>query len=223
MTLQAIIFDLDGVITDTAHFHYLAWKELADGLGVPFDEAFNEQLKGVSRMDSLELILKRGDLTLSLEDKERYAAQKNTRYVELLANLTPTDILPGVAELLAALRERGLRCALASVSKNAPTVLKALDLQDTFDVVVDAAILKNSKPDPEIFVRACSGLGISANEAIGIEDAQAGIESINRAGIISVGIGSGLKHADMTLAGTSLLSLGLLEQLYHTIVSRETI
>ncbi|MBC1252664.1 beta-phosphoglucomutase [Listeria welshimeri] len=214
--LKGVVFDLDGVITDTAHYHYLAWKKTAESIGIEFDEAFNENLKGVSRIDSLLLILKKDgrENDFTEEQIETLAAEKNEFYVSLLQEITPTDVLPGIKELIVDLKKQNLKCAIASVSKNARTVLNALEMEQAFDYIVDAAKITKSKPDPEIFVEACRGLGLETAEVVGIEDAQAGIEAINAAGIISVGVGSGLRDADMTVKNTGLLDLRILEILH---------
>ncbi|MBC2312772.1 beta-phosphoglucomutase [Listeria welshimeri] len=214
--LKGVVFDLDGVITDTAHYHYLAWKKTAESIGIEFDEAFNENLKGVSRIDSLLLILKKDgrENDFTEEQIETLAAEKNKFYVSLLQEITPADVLPGIKELIVDLKKQNLKCAIASVSKNARTVLNALEMEQAFDYIVDAAKITKSKPDPEIFVEACRGLGLETAEVVGIEDAQAGIEAINAAGIISVGVGSGLRDADMTVKNTGLLDLRILEILH---------
>lgn len=214
--LKGVVFDLDGVITDTANYHYLAWKKTAESIGIEFDEAFNENLKGVSRIDSLLLILKKDgrENDFTEEQIETLAAEKNEFYVSLLQEITPADVLPGIKELIVDLKKQNLKCAIASVSKNARTVLNALEMEQAFDYIVDAAKITKSKPDPEIFVEACRGLGLETAEVVGIEDAQAGIEAINAAGIISVGVGSGLRDADMTVKNTGLLDLRILEILH---------
>ncbi|EKZ0241193.1 beta-phosphoglucomutase [Listeria monocytogenes] len=214
--LKGVVFDLDGVITDTAHYHYLAWKKTAESIGIEFDEAFNENLKGVSRIDSLLLILKKDgrENDFTEEQIEALAADKNDFYVSLLKEITPADVLPGIKELIVDLKKQNLKCAIASVSKNARTVLSALEMEQEFDYIVDAAKITKSKPDPEIFVEACRGLGLETSEVVGIEDAQAGIEAINAAGIVSVGVGSGLREADMTVKSTGLLDLRMLEILH---------
>ncbi|HBI5793758.1 TPA: beta-phosphoglucomutase [Listeria monocytogenes] len=214
--LKGVVFDLDGVITDTAHYHYLAWKKTAESIGIEFDEAFNENLKGVSRIDSLLLILRKDgrENDFTEEQIEALAADKNEFYVSLLQEITPADVLPGIKELIVDLKKQNLKCAIASVSKNARTVLSALEMEQEFDYIVDAAKITKSKPDPEIFVEACRGLGLETSEVVGIEDAQAGIEAINAAGIVSVGVGSGLRDADMTVKSTGLLNLRILEILH---------
>lgn len=154
--LQAVIFDLDGVITDSAKYHYQAWKMLADKLDIPFDEEYNEKLKGVSRMESLELILKNGDACekFTPEEKAALADEKNEFYKELIHQITPADILPGMAEFLAELRAAGIRTAVASVSRNAPFILAQLGVTDSFDYVCDAAAVERAKPFPDIFLVA---------------------------------------------------------------------
>jgi beta-phosphoglucomutase len=199
---KAVIFDLDGVITDTARFHYLAWKRLADAEGAPFDEAFNEQLKGVDRMGSLELILARAPRAYTQEEKRLLADAKNRHYQELVATMGPDDLLPGALRALEEVRAAGLKIGLASVSKNAFTVLDRLGIRDRFDDVVDAARIANSKPHPEIFLTAASHLGVAPGDCLGVEDAAAGVASIKDAGMIAVGVGDAtvLARADYNIA-----------------------
>jgi beta-phosphoglucomutase len=206
---KAVIFDLDGVITDTAHYHYLAWKALAESEGVHFDHAFNENLKGVDRMGSLNLILAGSSKTYSMEQKLALADRKNRQYVELVATMGPDDLLPGALEALAAVRAAGLKIGLASVSKNAFTVLDRLGIRDRFDYVVDAATIANSKPHPEIFLNAAAALGVAPRDCLGVEDAVAGVASIKSAGMFALGVGSPevLTQADRVIA--SLLEFRL--------------
>lgn len=187
---KAVIFDLDGVITDTAHYHYLAWKRLAESEGVQFDEAFNEQLKGIDRMGSLNLILAGASRAYSGEEKLALADNKNRHYQELIATMSAADLLPGAVDALAAVRAAGLRIGLASVSKNAFTVLERLGIRERFDYVVDAARIANSKPHPEIFLTAARELGVAPADCLGVEDAVAGVASIKSAGMWALGIGS---------------------------------
>jgi beta-phosphoglucomutase len=187
---KAVIFDLDGVITDTAHYHFLAWKRLADSVGAPFDEAFNEQLKGVDRMGSLELILARAPRTYTPDEKRALADAKNGHYQELIATMTPSDLLPGALRALEEVRAAGLKIGLASVSRNAFTVLDRLGIRDRFDDVVDAATVINGKPDPEIFLTAAAHLGVDPKDCLGVEDAAAGVASIKDAGMFAVGVGN---------------------------------
>jgi beta-phosphoglucomutase len=198
---KAVIFDLDGVITDTARFHYLAWKRLADSIEAPFDEAFNEALKGVDRMGSLELILARAPRAFSAQEKLGLADAKNLHYQELVATMTPADLLPGALRALEEVRAAGLKIGLASVSKNAFTVLDRLGIRGRFDDVVDAATITNSKPHPEIFLTAASHLGVAPADCLGVEDAAAGVASIKDAGMRAVGVGDAqvLARADYVI------------------------
>ena len=190
MSLKALIFDLDGVLTDTAKYHYLAWKKLADELGYYFDEDINELLKGVSRINSFEIILEKNNATdkYTPEEKETLANKKNDYYNEMIEQLTPDDILDGIVPFVTEARNNSIKCAVASISKNAPRVLELLKISNLFDYIADAALVKKPKPDPEIFLTCAKALGFEPSECIGIEDAQAGIESINGAGMMSVGI-----------------------------------
>ncbi|WP_340023510.1 beta-phosphoglucomutase [Paenibacillus sp. FSL K6-1096] len=205
--IEAVVFDLDGVITDTARFHYAAWKQLAGQLGITIDEAFNERLKGVSRMDSLEEILREGGQQdrFSLEEKEQLASEKNEQYCRLLTQLTPEDVLPGIPEFIASIKAAGIPVGLASVSRNAGTVLESLQLGPVFDYIADAALIRNSKPDPEIFLTACAGLGADPRYSIGVEDAPAGIQAINASGMFAVGVGKQLPGADYLVQSTDQL------------------
>jgi beta-phosphoglucomutase len=199
----AVVFDLDGVITDTAHYHYLAWKRLAESVNVPFDEAFNEHLKGVDRMGSLELILGAAAGNYTMEQKLALADSKNRHYQELIATMGAKDLLPGAVDALAAVRAAGLKIGLASVSKNAFTVLDMLGIRDRFDVVVDAARITHSKPHPEIFLTAAAQLGVAPGDCLGVEDAVAGVASIKAAGMFALGVGDPnvLTQADRVISG----------------------
>lgn len=212
--MKAVIFDLDGVITDTAEYHYLAWKSLADELNLPFDKEFNEKLKGVSRMESLELILSLGDTAYSDEEKKALAEKKNDLYKEMIQKVTPADLLPGIEALLKELQEAGIGTALASASKNAPFILDRLGVTHYFNHVVDVNLIKQGKPDPEIFLTGAAKLGVLPEECVGIEDAEAGIESILSAGMYAVGVGTPaqMQKADLIVSSTAELSLSLLKE-----------
>ena len=186
---RAFVFDLDGVITDTAHLHFLAWRDLAASVGVAFDEAFNEKLKGVSRMDSLELILARGERHFSAAEKLEMAERKNAAYVRLIDRITPADLLPGALAALEAARAAGCGVALASASKNAASVLARLGITAAFDHVVDANLIARSKPDPEVFLAAAQALGVDPADCVGIEDAVAGVQAVRAAGMFALGVG----------------------------------
>lgn len=209
MRTKAIIFDLDGVIVDTARFHYDAWKMLADELGMKFDKDINERLKGVSRMKSLEIILQVNGAyeKYSEAEKEAFCKKKNDIYVELISHLTPDDVLPGITDFIDKAKNTGIKTAVASVSKNAPAVLSYLKIADRFDYVADATRVTRSKPDPEIFSLCAEALGVEPQCCIGIEDAQAGIEAIYAVGMRSVGINVAVtsKRPDMPLKSTSEL------------------
>ena len=206
---ELIIYDLDGVITDTAEFHYLAWKKLADELGITIDRHFNEQLKGINRMDSLDRILEQAAAPpeLSAEEKIALATRKNGYYLELIEAINPSHILPGIDRLLEDNKKAGLKIALGSASKNAAHILDKLELSSQFDYIVDAAQIQNGKPDPETFTAAADALGIPYESCIGIEDAAAGVEAVNRAGMFSVGVGdrAHLGHAHYLVEDTSEL------------------
>jgi beta-phosphoglucomutase len=188
--IKACIFDLDGVIVDTAHYHFLAWKRLADELGVTFTLNDNERLKGVSRMKSLDIILEIGGLTLSDHTKEQMANQKNTWFVDYVERMMPEEIFPGVKQLILDLRSKGFKVALASSSKNAKTVIQLLHIQNEFDAIVDGTMVVNSKPDPEIFLLAAYKLGVEPKRCVVFEDAEAGVEAALAAGMKCVGVGS---------------------------------
>ncbi|MBC1552323.1 beta-phosphoglucomutase [Listeria booriae] len=209
--LEGIIFDLDGVITDTAEFHYLAWKKLADKFSIEIDRDFNETLKGVSRTDSLERILAYGGRSADFDAKEKaeMAEWKNDVYKEMIEAIQPSDILPGIESFLKELKEAGIRTAIASASKNAEMILCLLGIRDQFDYVVDAAKIKKSKPNPEIFLKALELLGLSADVCIGVEDAASGVDAIKDAKMRAVGIGNIdiLGRADLVLASTADLQL----------------
>ena len=208
------IFDLDGVITDTAKFHYQAWKALADSLGISIDETFNETLKGISRMDSLDRILAHGhrENAFTPAEKEALAQQKNDHYVELLEHLTTEDVLPGVVPLLQQAQARHIPCAVASASKNAPLILEKLGVRAYFATIVDPDSLSKGKPDPEIFLAAADSIGVLPQNAIGFEDAQSGIDGLKAAGIYAVGLSASqpLIGADMQVSEMTELSVDAL-------------
>lgn len=187
--IKAIIFDLDGVIVSTDHYHYQAWKRIADKLNIPFDEEANNHLRGVSRMESLDIILSGSDIRFSEEEKVVLAKEKNDDYRKLLEQLTPADLSKEVEESLLALRERGLKLAIGSSSKNAWTILSRIGLGDFFDAVSDGTRITNSKPDPEVFLKASEYLLCEPEECLVVEDAVAGIIAGHRAGMKTIAIG----------------------------------
>lgn len=203
--IKAVIFDLDGVIVDTAHYHYLAWKRLAKELGFDLTLEQNELLKGVSRMRSLEIILDLGGIELSEAEKERIAHKKNGWFVEYVNEMKPEEIFPGVKELLKSIRSKGLKMGLASSSKNAHAVINLLNIENEFDAIVDGTMIIHSKPDPEIFLLAASKLGVIPAECVVFEDAEAGVEAALAAGMKCVGVGSPeqLGKANLVVAKTA--------------------
>jgi beta-phosphoglucomutase len=207
--LAAAIFDLDGVLVDTAKAHYRAWKRLADQLGIPFEEQANEALKGVDRMRSLELVLSPSGRRLPHEELLALAERKNTWYREEVARLTPADLFRGARDVLLALRAAGLRIALASASKNAPLLLDRLGLIGVFDIVIDPACIANGKPAPDIFLAAAQAISTSPDNCLGIEDSIAGIQAIKSAGMWALGIGDPaiLTQADCVLPHISAFKL----------------
>lgn len=196
---DAVLFDLDGVLTDTAELHFKAWKWLADRLGIAFDREVNRQLKGVSRTASLGIILRHGGRSLPDYDRARLAAEKNDRYVALIRTLGPEHLLPGAAEALERCRAEGLRLGLASASRNAPAVIDRLGIGRAFDHVVDAGAVARGKPAPDIFLAGAKALGTAPERCLGIEDAAAGIAALKAAGMTALGIGdpSELREADL--------------------------
>ena len=199
MNYKAVIFDLDGVICFTDHYHFLAWKALADSLGIPFDEAKNDRLRGVSRMASLEIVLEEyHGPALSGEDKVRLAEKKNDLYRASLQFMTPADLSDEVRDTLNALRARGIKLAIGSSSKNTKTILERVQLTDAFDAISDGINISRSKPDPEVFQKAAQFLGLNAENCAVIEDAFAGIDAACAAGMISVGIGDASSYDKAT-------------------------
>lgn len=216
--IKACIFDLDGVIVDTAHYHFLAWKRLANELGITLTSEHNERLKGVSRMQSLEIILELGGISLSHHDKEMLANKKNSWFVDYVERMAPEEIFPGVKLLIHELKARGLKIGLASSSKNAKTVIKLLNIQNEFETIVDGSMIKNSKPDPEIFLLAAKKLNVNPAECLVFEDAAAGVEAAKAAGMKCVGIGASdvLNKADLVVPATgefTVSQLSIIDQL----------
>ncbi len=189
MTKKAFIFDLDGVIVDTAKYHFLAWQKLANQLGINFTHEHNEELKGVSRVRSLDLILALGNITASQEDKNKWLIQKNEDYLSYLVDMDEREILPGVVKVLEYLKNNNQAIALGSASKNARPILEKTNIMHFFDAIVDGNDVSNAKPDPEVFLQAARKLGIINENAIVFEDSVAGIQAANSAKMTSIGIG----------------------------------
>ena len=193
MNYKGIIFDLDGVICHTDKYHYQAWKKLADRLGIYFDETINNRLRGVSRMESLNIILERADKTYTEQEKEAFATEKNEVYKELLKQMTPEELSPEVKDTLEELRNRGILLSIGSSSKNAGFILNRLGLGDFFDAVSDGNNISHSKPDPEVFLKAAEFLKLPASECLVVEDAEAGLLAAINGGMDSAAIGDAVK------------------------------
>jgi beta-phosphoglucomutase len=189
MNTKAFIFDLDGVIVDTAKYHYLAWRKIADQLGIEFTHEHNELLKGVSRVRSLDIILELGKVEASQEDKNKWLVQKNEDYLSYLVDMNESEILPGVMPILNFLKEKNQLIALGSASKNARPILEKTGILSYFDAIVDGNDVTNAKPDPEVFLIAAKLLDIKPENSIVFEDSVAGIQAANIGGMTSVGIG----------------------------------
>ncbi|WP_426580974.1 beta-phosphoglucomutase [Mucilaginibacter sp. R-33] len=214
-TIKACIFDLDGVIVDTAVYHYKAWKRLANSLGFDFTEHQNEQLKGVSRVRSLQLILGWGGVTKTEAEQEQLATQKNTWYMEMVNQMKPEEILPGAKEFLTTCRAVGLKTALGSASKNSMTILEKIGITDMFDAVIDGNKVSKAKPDPEVFLAGAQALGVQPEECVVFEDAIAGVEAAIAGDMKVVGIGSSdvLKSANLVIKGLDEMTLDKLYKL----------
>ncbi|EEI23401.1 beta-phosphoglucomutase [Lentilactobacillus hilgardii] len=209
--IKGFVFDLDGVITDTSVFHSQAWHQVADKVGAPWSKELEDGLKGISRMDSLEMILKAGNLSdqYTEDQKIALATEKNTNYLKLVDQMTPDNILPGIKDFLDDIQSHGYLLSLASASKNAPKVLEKLQLTTYFPKIVDPKTLSKGKPDPEIYLKGAELINLKPEQCIGVEDAGAGVESINAAGETSIGIGDKqiLKDADINFEDTGEMTL----------------
>jgi beta-phosphoglucomutase len=217
--IKAFIFDLDGVITDTAEYHFLAWKALAEDLGITFTREDNEELKGVSRMDSLEKILEIGGRAadFTAEEKNALADKKNDHYLKLIQDITPSDLLPAIKELITDIKAKGLKLGMASASKNAFTVMESLGMKSEFDIIVDAKTVVNGKPHPEVFLRAAEMLEVEPEACIGVEDASAGVQAIKAAGMFAVAVGpkESFEKADLVYSSTAELALEKIIEVYN--------
>lgn len=209
MNIKAVIFDLDRVIVSTDDYHYRAWKVMADEEGIYFDKRINERLRGVSRMESLEIILEKADKEYTNEEKIQMAEKKNSLYRELLNELTPNDILPGVMKVLEDLKAKNIKIAIGSSSKNTPMILGKIGLKDYFDAVADGNDIKNSKPDPEVFLLAAKKLEVNSEECLVVEDADAGVEAAiaGNMKVLAVGYASSNPKADYKFKDLSLVDV----------------
>jgi beta-phosphoglucomutase len=201
--IRGCIFDLDGVVVDTAKYHYLAWKRLAKEMGFDFTEQDNERLKGVSRMRSLDILLEIGGMTMGQEEKEVMATKKNEWYREYILKMEPGEILPGVQDFFSELKKEGMKIALGSASKNAVTILEQIGLKDTFDAIVDGTKVEKAKPDPEVFLKGAKEIGLMPEECVVFEDAEAGVEAAKSGKMKCVGVGDPeiLGKADIVIPG----------------------
>lgn len=217
MKVKAFIFDLDGVIVDTAKYHFLAWRKLAESLGIEFTPEHNEQLKGVSRVKSLELILGLGNIDASEAEKDQWMAQKNADYLSYIEKMDAQEVLPGVLNVLKYLKSKGQYIVLGSASKNAKPILEKAGVHHFFDVVVDGNDVTNAKPDPEVFLQGAKKVGMLPSDCIVFEDAFAGIQAANAAGMISIGIGdaSVLHEADYVFADFTPIAFSFLDHLIN--------
>lgn len=207
MKYQAVIFDLDGVICFTDKYHYLAWKEMADELGIYFDEKINNRLRGVSRMESLEIILEKYDKVLSEEEKLALAEKKNKTYVKLLGKMTKEDLSKEVKETLDTLQGSGLKLAIGSSSKNTKFILERLGLDHYFDAISDGTNISRSKPDPEVFLKAAEFLQKKPEQCLVVEDAKAGVIAAGRGGFDSAGLGEAAACREVTYSMNSFSDL----------------
>lgn len=217
MKIKACLFDLDGVIVDTAKYHFIAWKEMAADLGFDFTEKENELLKGVSRMRSLDILLDIGKFSKTEDEKQALAEKKNLRYLDYVKQMKEEEILPGVTRFLDDLRSNGILIALGSASKNAPLILERIHLKEKFDVIVDGNSVSRAKPDPEVFLRGAELLNIDPKDCLVFEDAQAGIEAALNCGMRVIGVGSSdnLSLADHYIPGFKKLDYELLSKWYQ--------
>ncbi|MGM0504334.1 MAG: beta-phosphoglucomutase [Bacteroidota bacterium] len=212
--IKAIIFDLDGVIVDTAVFHYQAWKKLANTMGFDLTEAQNERLKGISRLESLDILLEIGKTdAIPDEEKQQLATSKNEWYRENILKMTPRDILPGVKDFLEELKKAHYKIAIGSSSKNAGTILERIGMKDFFDAVVDGTKITRSKPDPEVFLKGAQELNIPPEQCLVFEDAESGIEAAKNAGMKTIGVGKpeNLPKADMVIPGFQNVNISIIE------------
>lgn len=211
--IKAVIFDLDGVIVSTDEYHFQAWKQLAQAHGISFERADNERLRGVSRMESLEILLEKSDARFSAPEKHLMAQTKNTIYRKSLGNLAPCDILPGVTATLRGLAQRRIPVAIGSSSRNAATILAAIGLANAFAIVVDGTHISQSKPHPEVFILAARRLGIDPGQCLVVEDAEAGVEAGLAAGMRVLAVGPACGHPGASCRAADLLALSVDEML----------
>lgn len=204
MKYKAVIFDLDGVIVCTDECHYKGWKKLADEEGIYFDREINQRLRGVSRMESLEIVLEKANKAYTAEEKAEMAERKNNFYREYIKDLTPADVLPGVMDFCEKLRAQGVKLAIGSSSKNTPAILKGIGLDTYFDAVADGNQITKSKPDPEVFLLAAKLVGIAPADCMVVEDAEAGVEAAIAGGMDVLGLGKAVENSNATYKAAGL-------------------
>ncbi|NLC32247.1 MAG: beta-phosphoglucomutase [Clostridiales bacterium] len=209
--ISAVIFDLDGVLVSTDEYHYLAWKQMAKDEGIVFNREINEALRGVSRMDSLDIVLSHAVKEYTLEEKKMLAKKKNEIYVKLIHTLQPKDMLPGAKKTIEALKAAGIKIAIGSSSKNTPAILEQIELTDYFDAIADGNNITKSKPDPEVFLLAAHLLNKTPEECLVIEDAQSGLEAAISAGMLVLGVGSASSSLQATIRAKSLKDISVLD------------
>tara|TARA_R110002050_G_scaffold221441_1_gene357242 strand:- start:8365 stop:9033 length:669 start_codon:yes stop_codon:yes gene_type:complete len=214
--IEVCIFDLDGVICDTAKYHFIAWSNLAAHLGIPFSAKDNESLKGVSRIDSLNQILKKGNQTLPAEEFQKALVKKNDEYLALVSEMTAEEILPGVVSFLKSLKEQNIKIVLGSASKNAPLILEKIGLTAYFDAIIDGNQVEKGKPNPEVFIKGANAVNVLPENAVVFEDAVAGVEAANRGNFMSVGVGDNhvLRNAKLVIDGFENFNLAMLQTAY---------
>jgi beta-phosphoglucomutase len=214
--MKAFLFDLDGVLVDTAHYHFLAWKEVCDNLGIAFTQHDNEKLKGIDRRNSLRILLKMGNMKLSPEDFDNWLVKKNKIYTEMIEKLGPNDLFPGVLDLFRSLKEKNIKIGLGSASKNARMIIDKLEINEYFDSIVDGNMTTLGKPDPQVFLLNADKLGVSVNNCAVIEDSEAGIDAAITANMKAIGIGDdpSIQHADLVFKNISELDLEKVLTLY---------
>ncbi len=211
--IKAVIFDLDGVIVSTDSCHYEAWKQMADEEGIPFNEQDNLRLRGVSRMESLNLILEKAPRTYTDEQKHRLAERKNSYYVRMIEDLSEDDLMPGAMETIMDLKQDGIKLAIGSSSKNAPAILRRLGLEDLFDAVADGNQIKHSKPAPDVFLLAAELLHMPNEQCLVVEDADSGVEAALAAGMKVLGVGSASSNQKAHLRAGTLAEIDLVSEI----------
>ncbi len=215
--IDACIFDLDGVIVDTATYHYKAWKRLANEMGFDLTEKQNEQLKGVSRMKSLDILLQIGNINLSDKEKAKKAEIKNQWYRAYIKEMKPVDILPGTIKLMEELKEEHIKIAIGSASKNARTIIERIKIEQYLETIIDGNKITQAKPDPEIFLLAAQEMNVTPENCIVFEDARSGVQAANNAGMKSIGVGNPdtLTEADYVIKGLNDMNLSLLQDIFY--------